>query len=313
MLSTLFDADGKDRDVTGNEPDPATLNDDQLLWIDLDRGELGKAVQLLGPMWQSVRALTKATHAQFYEGACTFAVQLSAAHHDKASTGCVFIAGTNWLVTVCDERPALFDNYIQSDRGAGLIGRLTALSLAASLISLCNEDIRAELGIIENQADKLDEEILRARERRSLLLTLATLRRRLSYLRQTVVGQRAAVLSLSRADALAQIAEPNHEPIRQLRADFERLSDEVTRVRETILGSFELYAARVGHDANRLLKALTIATVITGVVGAVAGIFGMNFDTPISHSGLEGFHIVTWSMIAVSVAFVLIALWRRWL
>jgi Mg2+ and Co2+ transporter CorA len=57
---------------------------------------------------------------------------------------------------------------------------------------------------------------------------------------------------------------------------------------------------------------LTIATVITGVIGAVAGVFGMNFDTPIAHSGLHGFLLITGTMIAVSVGIVGVALWRRW-
>ncbi|OYY92059.1 MAG: hypothetical protein B7Y45_00795 [Sphingomonas sp. 28-66-16] len=312
MKTTLFDADGQDCDVTGHEPDPTSLGDGRLLWIDLGR-EAAVAVQLLPlPIRNTVEALSTATQAQFYDEACGFSVELAAAHHAKSGTSCVFIAKDNWMVTICDDRPALFDDYLRGDRGAGLKGRMSALSLAASLISIFNEATRTELATIENQADNLDEEILRARERRSLLLTLATLRRRTSYLRQIVAGQRAAVLSLSRADTLAQIADADHEPLRQLRADYERLSDEVTRVRETIIGSFELYTARVAHDANRLLKALTIATVITGVVGAVAGIFGMNFDTPISHSGLTGFHIVTWSMIGISVAVAAVAVWRRW-
>jgi len=57
---------------------------------------------------------------------------------------------------------------------------------------------------------------------------------------------------------------------------------------------------------------LTIATVITGVIGAVAGIFGMNFDTPVAHSGLPGFLIVTGAMIAASMTIVFLAIWRRW-
>jgi len=93
---------------------------------------------------------------------------------------------------------------------------------------------------------------------------------------------------------------------------FERLEDDVSRARETVIGSFELYSSRVAQDTNQLVKILTIATVITGVIGAVAGIFGMNFDTPFAHAGLPGFLLVTGAMIAVSAAIVLLALWRRW-
>ena len=60
------------------------------------------------------------------------------------------------------------------------------------------------------------------------------------------------------------------------------------------------------------MKVLTIATVITGVIGAVAGVFGMNFDTPVAHSGLSGFLAVTGAMVAVSIGIVAVAIWRRW-
>jgi len=87
----------------------------------------------------------------------------------------------------------------------------------------------------------------------------------------------------------------------------------VARARETIIGSFELYTTRVAQDTNQLVKALTIATVITGVIGCAAGVFGMNFDTPFFHSGLVGFLGVTLAMVMTSIAIVIIAVWRRWL
>ena len=48
---------------------------------------------------------------------------------------------------------------------------------------------------------------------------------------------------------------------------FERLEDDIARARETMIGSFELYASRVAQDTNQLVKVLTVATVITGIIG----------------------------------------------
>jgi hypothetical protein len=46
----------------------------------------------------------------------------------------------------------------------------------------------------------------------------------------------------------------------------------VARARETIIGSFDPYTTRVAQETNQLVKALTIATVVTGVIGCAARI-----------------------------------------
>ncbi|MEI9905309.1 MAG: hypothetical protein WDN06_16180 [Asticcacaulis sp.] len=51
---------------------------------------------------------------------------------------------------------------------------------------------------------------------------------------------------------------------------------------------------------------------MTGIIGAVAGIFGMNFDTPFAHTGVSGFITVTAAMAASAIAFIGLAVWRKW-
>ena len=123
---------------------------------------------------------------------------------------------------------------------------------------------------------------------------------------------RGVVPGLIGPDFLSHVAPSDRDFLVETNRLFERLEDDVGRARETVIGSFELYASRVAQDTNQLIKISTIATVITGIVGAVAGIFGMNFDTPIAHSGLEGFLIITGLMVASAAGIVALALWRRW-
>ena len=124
--------------------------------------------------------------------------------------------------------------------------------------------------------------------------------------------QRKVVQGLVAPDFAAHVTDDDRGFLAEVNRLFERLEDDVSRARDTVIGSFELYASRVAQDTNQLLKVLTIATVITGVIGAVAGVFGMNFDTPFAHSGLAGFLVVTGTMVAVSIVIVMLAIWRRW-
>jgi Mg2+ and Co2+ transporters len=119
--------------------------------------------------------------------------------------------------------------------------------------------------------------------------------------------------SLIGPDFFAHVTSADQPFLVETNRVFERVEDDVARARDTIIGSFELYASRVAQDTNQLLKALTIATVVTEIVGAVAGIFGMNFDTPIAHTGLNGFLLVTGAMLFASVALLAVAFWRRWI
>ncbi|CAM3332748.1 hypothetical protein SPAN111604_15245 [Sphingomonas antarctica] len=58
---------------------------------------------------------------------------------------------------------------------------------------------------------------------------------------------------------------------------------------------------------------LTLITVVIGLAGAIAGIFGMNFDTPLAKTGLWGFLVTVMVMATLSVAVFMIARARKWL
>jgi len=223
-----------------------------------------------------------------------------------------FIAAKTWVLTIADQRESYFDEFVDSDRGETLKGRLTPTAFTAALLLRHYDAFRGLVLNIDRSIDKLDDSILRSREKRPPLHTLAELRRKVGDLRTVLSEQRAVVRGLTTPDFLAEVDDRDRDFLADVHRAFERAEEEVVRARETVLGSFDLYATRVAQDTNSLLKALTIITVITGLVGAVAGIFGMNFDTPIPHSGLFGFWVVEAAMFFASAAIVGVALWRRW-
>ena len=87
---------------------------------------------------------------------------------------------------------------------------------------------------------------------------------------------------------------------RLLERRFERAVDAVDHARELVNGSFELFTTRTAEATNDLVRRLTFITMMLGVIGTVAGIFGMNFETPYTKTGTVGF----WAVLGVLGAFV---------
>ena len=305
LRAILYDAAGQDREVSLESVAIDQLGKEQLLWADVDNG---RRALLPDEMQSALGAVDNVGSLEIFDKFYRFCIPLR-----EPSDSCLrFAVGQSWLVTASEERPKFFDAFVEADQGETLKGRMTATALMASLLMRHLDGFREEIASVDVAIDKLDDTILRSREKRSPLASLAALRRRLSNLRSVLTTQRSVIHGLIAPDFLAHVSETDRESLVEVNRVFERLEDDIARARETVIGSFELYASRVAQDTNQLVKVLTIATVITGVIGAVAGVFGMNFDTPMAHSGLPGFLLITGSMIFVSVGIVGLALWRRW-
>ena len=305
MRAILYDAAGHDRDVELQDVNVDQLADDQLLWVDISASGVAP---LPHEMAFALGATDAMGRLEIFDHFYRFSIPLRDAPNDCLR----FAVGRSWVLTASERRPEFFEEFIKADQGETLKGRMTPTAFMASLLMRHLDGFRGEIARVDLAIDGLDETILRGREKRSPLAALAALRRSLSKLRGLLTGQRSVFHGLIAPDFLAHVSEADREFLVEVNRVFERLEDDISRARETVIGSFELYASRVAQDTNQLLKVLTIATVITGVIGAVAGVFGMNFDTPIPKSGLSGFLLVDAAMVAVSVGIVILAVWRGW-
>ena len=309
-LALLYDAAGHDRKVDDlDKVDPSSLGPEQLLWVDVNEFDDGQLHGLPPHLPVAEVSLEELGNLQIFDDHYRFAIPL----HDKQQSQLGFVVGKTWLLTLSKVRPSFFDDFVEADKGETLKGRMSPTALTATLLMRQLDSYSNELALVDTAIDKLDETILRSREKRTPLGVLAALRRRVAGLRAGLGHQRDVIHSLIGPDFFAHVTSADQPFLVETNRVFERVEDDVARARDTIIGSFELYASRVAQDTNQLLKALTIATVVTGIVGAVAGIFGMNFDTPIAHTGLNGFLLVTGAMLFASVVLLAVAVWRRWI
>ena len=304
----LYDAKGQDQSCELHATAISDLGPEQLLWVDVSGNIKQEIARLPQRLMEAAQAAKEQPDLRIFDDFYRFSLPL----FEHAGKFLTFIVGKSWVLTIAADREAYFDEFVEADRGETLKGRLSPTAFMSALLIRHFDAFRGLLFKIDRSIDKLDDSILRSREKRPPLDTLAALRKRVADLRAVLSEQRSIVRGLTAPDFLAQVEDSDREFLFEVIRSFERAEDDVVRARDTVLGSFDLYATRVAQDTNSLLKALTIITVITGLVGAVAGIFGMNFDTPIPHSGLLGFVLVNAAMFAISAAIIAVALWRRW-
>ncbi|QGN55771.1 magnesium transporter CorA family protein [Novosphingobium sp. Gsoil 351] len=311
----FYDAEGSDRPIQIDEAlHLDQVRQHQLVWFDLDTAD----GDVVARVYDELAVPTGATQAQHtragrgvavYESLINFRLVRACVGDDPIN----FIVGEHWLITVSTGGVSYFEEFRERDRGESLLGGLSPLALAGSLMDWHLEEFHQEVEAIQQRLDELDSEILHQRTRKSPLVDLTRLRRRTARLRARLDWHRPLVHGMLRPDFYPAANEDQRDFFHTLEAHFNRAQEALDRARELVVGSFELYATRTAQNTNDLVRALTIVTVAIGLSAAVAGVFGMNFDIPFFHTGAVGFVIVTTAMILTALALFWFARVRDWL
>jgi Mg2+ and Co2+ transporter CorA len=332
VTAYLYDSEGHDRQVELSPETLGSIAKRHLLWIDVDSRdatELRWVADQLGIEHGSLNALlgrAETAGVENYGAYSQFGVTTAPAtviderdeslphtpnRHEGARLD--FIINREWLLTVHEGTVAFINAFRTRDRAETTIGTLTTHDFAASLLDAHLEAFFEEIARIERMVDRLDEQALTSPSSGTLLGRMVTLRRRVSRLRTSLSAQRTVFYGLSRPD-LQMVSESGAAPHFQvLVGRFERAIDEVEHTRDLVVGSFELFATRTAQQTNELVKVLTYLTAVVGICAAVAGVFGMNFETGFFSSGDAGFYITIATLALIVLGATVIARWRGWL
>ena len=305
MKAVLFDSAGTDS-AAAVDLDLAQIGKEKLYWIlgSTEDEDLSQAQPAIAALSSRIKPEDHALNIG--KGSYTLAVPVCPRAGNKTVEWVSMIVGENWLITLSTSDIGSFERFLDNDGGDTLRGRLSGSGLCAALIEVLLADFRDEISEVDRAIDQLDDEIFRSRERREPLAMLGVLRRRVARLRSALADFRTAVHGLARPDFRPEVTDEDAAHFLGLAGSFERVEDQVLRARETVVSSFELYATRVAQDTNRLLKTLTVVTVATGIVGALAGVFGMNLDLPFSN-GPEAFKVVAGSLFSLAIGTIVVA------
>ena len=314
----LYDAEGRDCAIDVDAGRLASVGDNQLIWFDLERTEVEAveaAATLLGLHPEARRGLGARRNLTLdnYVDYFRFSVPSPPLKGDDTLKHLDFVVAKDWLLTVRDGDLSFLRAFRDQDRGETMKGALSPATVASSLLDWHLESYFDAISEIESALDDLDGEILGRRADRGALDRLAGMRHRVGVLRGRIASQRGVFHGLVRPDFEPIASGDDAAHFHALAARFDRAVDSVERARDVVIGSFDLFASKTALDTNDLVKALTFVTVVIGFAAAVAGVFGMNFETPFFKTGVGGFYTVLGGLIGVTVAGAIVARWRRWI
>jgi magnesium transporter len=327
LKAYLYDASGHDHEIdlaTGKLPQ---LAQDRILWVELT-GRRQSEIALLGEMLGLEPATVSALEGSLTVSLSNFgdyfhcgvvAVRPAAEKRGNgapipSTVGLDLVVGKNWLLTVVDDEIEFLRLFRERDRGETLIGKLSSGTLAASFLDWHLTAYLDALEALEGWLDLLDVRLLASKATdRSLLKNVVEGRRFVSRMRRNLAPQRVVFYGLARPDFALVAGTEAGEAFRALERRYDRVLDAVEHSRELVRGSFDLFTTRIAESTNVLIRRLTFVSLALGGIGAVAGVFGMNFDTPYTESGTAGFWLVIISLAALVVGGFFISRSRGWL
>ncbi len=317
----LYDADGEDVEIQPEDVDIHKLKEKQLLWVNLmerDDDTLRRVAEALNLDGVPIRAVLKTEdrpRIENYGKFFRFSVSSVKLEEGKAPDTVMidYIVGSNYVVTVHEGEVDYFEEFRSREKGETEIGKLDAESFLATLLDLHIVSYFRAMEEIEHRVDEFDERILGTdMEQETLLADMVKLRREVSDLRRWLLPHRDVFYSLTRSDFL-QIAESESlEEFNRLTTHFESAADAVERLRETVLGVFELYATKSAQMTNIFVQRLTFLTLLTGSLAVIAGILGMNFKADLFDME-NGFWLTVSGLLVVGVALTVYGRFRRWI
>jgi Mg2+ and Co2+ transporter CorA len=317
VIARLFRAGEHEQQIDDPADLPREPRRHELLWVDVERGdeslEAGLAALGLEPAADRIRGDGSTPGVVRIEDVVHVTVlglrQTEGDELPRPSRVEVLARG-NAVLTLREEQVAGLGDLLELVEGRSELGSLDAATFTALLIEGLVHAFFVATDAIEHDIDELDQRALRATPNQAFVRELADLRRRIAILRRTLAPNRSVVAALARPELGLTPGGPDPWPA--LLERLERAIDELENARELLLGSFDLVMTRTAQRTNDVVRVLTVVSVTLLPAGVLAGIFGMNFPSPVFESG--GLFVWAVAFIAlVSTVILLVALWRRWL
>jgi magnesium transporter len=316
IRARLYDAHGEDRDIDLADKAIRKVDDRRLLWVDLDsrtEDDLRTLQEALGLEDRIlVQLRTDGRRARILRLPDRIVITLGALEKRNDSVTRAeldVIVGRNLVVTVHDGSLTAIDDFNDQLRDEESLGKLEAGAFMTALVDSVLTGYFQEIDDIERQIEALDQVALQSGERNDFLRTVVVLRRRIAIVRRALTPNRDALTPIVRPDF-----EVHEDLVRAWPGTIDRLEraiDATDKVRELLVGSFDIYLGRSAQRSNDVMKILTLVSAIAlpGIV--LAGVMGMNFQLGFFDDP-NNFFIVAGAMVLLALVVLGIAHWRRW-
>jgi magnesium transporter len=291
---------------------PPSLEDHQLLWIDVDGEqappELGGIVEL----GNALAVLPDEESIRFRDDTVRLTVTGLLDNHDGPRSVLVhLVAARNVVVSLHDGPVRGLADPIEAIAGDPRFGRLGGGVFAGLLLEGMLAGYRAEVERIGRLIDELDDRALRERRPSVLIDDLVHVRHQVGLLRRGLFGQQPVFNSLVRAID-GERPNPVGQPQPELLERLERLLQAVEQLREQLVGSFDIMQGRMAQHTNDVVRVLTVVSSVLLPAVVVAGVMGMNFKIGLFDEP-GNFYVVVGAMGLLATAILVLARIRGWL
>ncbi|PYE54632.1 magnesium transporter CorA family protein [Deinococcus yavapaiensis] len=317
---TLFDAEGRDRDLNLADMNVSRLGESHLLWIDVEgraEGEVRAVAERLGLPREVTEDLldeVEEPHLHLYSDFFTLDVRTLEERGGKLENVEIdFVAGRNFVLTVHPCPVAFLQAFREQQRGDTDLGALSSSAFLAALLDWLLGGYYRTIDTMEAELDRLDTAILaKGMPDDDLLTRIVRHRRRVSDVRTALAAHREVFAALARPDFWFGQQGAASVHFVALFSRFERTLSAVEDARSLVIGTFDLYMARSAERTNDIVRVLTIATVLLGLGAFVSGLFGMNTGEPWENMGVRGFYRVLGLILVLAALVLVFARRRRW-
>jgi Mg2+ and Co2+ transporter CorA len=317
MSAILFDRHQVER--LGELSDrPERLRGSKLLWVDLHGGSEFSADEVADEL--DLDDDTRGCLARPNENACFndhgryIHITTYAPREDEEGElhALECVVGQNWVVTAHDQQIPVLDEFAARVSGSGDTGSLDGPSFLAALLEWVLGAYTAAFERIEERLEDFDVQAMRGKGSDKDIELLIDMRREVGKLRRALAAHRSALVALTHPELEALGSKGSGERFESLFTRFEATLQEARDAREAIVGSFDVLIARGGHHTNRIMKVLTLTSVILLPGALLAGVMGMNFKVGL-FANASLFWVVVGVIIAVAPITLGLAKLRSWI
>jgi magnesium transporter len=198
--------------------------------------------------------------------------------------------------------------------GRGIIRRHGVDYLMYALLDAITDNYFPVLEDVGEHLDYIQEEALLRENPRTMSLIQRT-KHELLHLRRVIWPVRDLLTTLLRDDN-DSVSEPVRHYLRDCYDHIIQLMDMLEIYREMASDLMDAYLSALSHRMNSVMKVLTIIATVFMPLTFIVGVYGMNFRTDASRWNMPeltwGYgYLFVWSVMLLSVVFMLTYFWRR--
>jgi magnesium transporter len=296
---------------------PRRLGGAKLLWVDLDGAaerDVREAVKAFDLEEETYDLLVEPLdHAGFKDyGRYLHLTTFAPREDDEGKLHAVeCLVGANWVITAHDMPIPVLDEFAARVSGSGDTGSLDGPGFLAALLEWVLGAYTRAFEEIEQDLEDFDVRAMRGRGSDDDIETLVDMRKQIGVLRRALAAHRFALVALTHPELEALGDNSSGERFATLYNRFEATVQEARDGRESVVGSFDVLIARAGHRTNRIMKVLTLVSVILLPGTLLAGVMGMNFRVGIFDRTWL-FWVIVALIVAVAPLTLGVAKARKW-